>query len=85
MVVETSYNNNCYDVHRFEDILFTLPMRKFHQTYHAEDHGVCYQNAVFGTLTGKKDQSTAIEANQHIFKGTHSHSFGSWRLISPTL
>ena len=68
-MIKTKYNNDCIDIHRYEDILFTFPMRRFHQTYHAEEHGVCYKNAVFGYLTGNDQYKMTVEANLHIFKG----------------
>ena len=68
-MIKTEYNGDCVDIHRYEDILFTFPMRKFHETYHAEGHGTCYKNAVFGYLTGNDGYKLTVEANQHIFKG----------------
>ena len=68
-MIKTKYNSDCVDIHRYEEILFTFPMRQFHETYHAEENGVCYKNAVFGYPNGNDHYRTTIEANQHIFKG----------------
>ena len=70
-MIKTKYNSDCNDIHRYEEILFTFPMRRFHQTYHAEEHGVCYKNAVFGYVTGNNNYKLTVTANHHIFKGTH--------------
>ena len=68
-MIPRKYDKDCADIHRYEDILFTFPMRRFHQTYHAEEHGVCYKNAVFGYLPWHDNFNITIEANHHIFKG----------------
>ena len=67
--VPTKYTRDCEDTHRYEEILFTFPIRKFHQTYHAEQSGTCYRNAVFGWIGVNDHYTLTVEANHHIFRG----------------
>ena len=58
-------------------MLQCLYVFSFHQTYHAEDHGVCYKNAVFGWLKGNDGYKLTVEANQQIYKGKTNRSNGA--------
>jgi len=40
----------CFTHTRYQDILFALSVRRFHDVYHAADNHVCYTNAVFGNI-----------------------------------
>ena len=70
-LIPTLHTSDCDNIHRYEQILYTFPVREFHQTYHAEKHGTCYENAVFGWLQGNDHYKLTIEANHHILKGRY--------------
>ncbi len=81
-ILKADGRDNCVSMHRFEDILFSLSVRKDHMSYHDEKPNTCYKNAVFGTVSRNLPSNLQMVNNVVNYSGiTNNTCSGSTVLL----